>query len=333
MSNIASRFLNLPTINNLKDLSLLMNLSEHFLNQLSRNVDYQYKEVKIKKKDGSKRLLACPTQRLKAVQAWILRNILEKLSCDSSATAYIKGYNLKNNAQMHTGSSFFLCLDIKDFFGTIPQKHVYQLFRALGYNEHVSIILSNFCCYKGVLPQGGVTSPILSNLINIRLDRRIQGYVSKRNITYTRYADDITLSANNPDKLIKVKGFVEKIIKNEGYILNENKARFLRPGNLVKITGLVISTDGSISIGRKKKRLLRAKIHKLYFDTNLSKLEKDKLSLHINGWFSFLRSIDPDGLNQLKLYTKKLKQKKIKQKKYKISQKMNKQKEHQLSIF
>ena len=66
----------------------------------------------------------------------------------------------------------------------------------------VSYILSLLCTYEGYLPQGAPTSPYLSNLILRDFDKKIQQICSSLNYTYTRYADDITISSNN--KITKV---------------------------------------------------------------------------------------------------------------------------------
>lgn len=298
-NNIASYFLGIPTINNQKDLANHLNLSEYTLHKIIKCTDKYYKEIRIPKKNGGTRRLACPSKKLKAVQAWILRNILDHLSVNPSATAFKKRTNITSNIERHTDNQFFLCLDIDNFFESIPQKNINNFFKALGYNKHVSFILAKICTYKGFLPQGGVTSPALSNLINIKLDKRISGYCSKRNIVYSRYADDFTFSSNNPNKLIQSIKILKKIINEENYQLNNNKTRIIRPGNAKKITGLLITDEGKISIGRKQRKTLRATIYNSLNNDNLTIQEKIDIENHINGWLSFLKGIDYNSYQQL----------------------------------
>src|SRR5438034_755250 len=78
-------------------------------------------------------------------------------------------------------------------------------------------LLTKLCTHDGSLPQGAPTSPRLSNLVNHRLDARLFALARKRNVAYSRYADDITISGasdekHRPTALIHV---IKKILKEE----------------------------------------------------------------------------------------------------------------------
>lgn len=308
--NSTSYLLGLPQINTLYEFSDAINLTEQTLYHLSFKSEKFYKLVLKKKKNGTCRELACPSKELKAVQAWILRNILDSIPVNNSATGFRKNQGILENVKRHDGNTHFLCIDLENFFPSIPRKHVYNLFRSLGYNQHISLFFTNICTYNNGLPQGGVTSPSLSNLLNIRLDRRISGYASKKNLIYTRYADDITLSSRNPDKLASAYKVLKQIIQDEGYKINTLKTRFLRPGSKREITGLIYSEEQRIGVGRRLKRSLRGKI----FDLEIRVFNEEeyvrKLA-HINGWLAFLKGTDPVGYNQLINFWDKVKRKKV----------------------
>ncbi|MBP2663212.1 MAG: hypothetical protein H6Q71_1160 [Firmicutes bacterium] len=104
-----------------------------------------YLEVDIPKKSGGTRKLACPSKKVKVVQAWILRNILEKVEANIASTAFKKGSTVIQNVKPHVDNRYLLCMDIKDFFDNITFYDVFHIFRSLGYDATVSALLSNIC--------------------------------------------------------------------------------------------------------------------------------------------------------------------------------------------
>ncbi len=288
----------LPEVENLQSLANYVHLSSGLLFRMSKCNNNFYKIFKIPKANGGFRTIYCPSKEMKAIQAWILRNILDQIDVSDSATGFRKDRNILENAKCHQYNQFLLCLDVEDFFPSITYDKVYMVFKTIGYNLHVSHILTSLCTCEGKLPQGAVTSPALSNIVCLRLDHRISGYVGRHNVTYTRYADDITLSSLSRRRLSIIKNVVIKILSDEGFRLNDNKTRFLGPCRQRRVTGLIIS-DKSLGIGRKKKRILRAKIHRL-LTAGLSKDEETSLMHHIKGWFAHLNSVDNIGFEQLK---------------------------------
>ena len=296
----------LPRISSLDDLSFHTKISKGLLYKMARVSEKFYMEFSIPKKNGGNRVLACPSKKMKSIQAWILVNILKKAIIHPSATAYIKGKNIKSNILPHKENSYILCIDLKNFFDNIPFFVVFDIFKSLGYPKRVSYLLANICCYKGALPQGGITSPTLSNIACINLDRRISKLSGFRNIVYSRYADDMSFSANNPEKLIKSLQIINEIIEDEGFSLNSNKTRLLGPGNQRQITGLIINHNKRVTIGRKKTRIIRSAIYKLE-TTKMSDESKLKLSNWINGWLNYLSSVDTESRTKLLLYHEKLK--------------------------
>ncbi|PAE09674.1 reverse transcriptase, partial [Niallia circulans] len=90
----------------------------------------------------------------------------------------------------------------------------------LGYTKAVSTILANICTLNDSLPQGASTSPALSNLIFIDIDKKISKYCMKNKIRYTRYADDLTFSGDfETGKLIK---YIRNTLSANGFTINES---------------------------------------------------------------------------------------------------------------
>src|SRR5699024_12094895 len=90
------------------------------------------------------------------------------------------------------------------------------------------------------------------------------------------------------------------------YQINNKKTRLLRPGSQRKIVGLIYSDDQKIGIGRKQKKLLRAKIHN--YITKTGKYPDTTLN-SILSWISFVKDVDPEGYKQLTYFWRDLKKK------------------------
>ena len=278
--------LGIPVINNYEHLAERLSITERLLYIMTYKKEYCYKKVIIPKKDGTDRELNVPIFALKVTQRWILKEILEKINVSDRAMAFIPHKNgLKENAECHRKNIFLLEMDIQDFFNSILEKRVFKLFCNMGYSSNVSAILTNLCTFNGCLPQGAVTSPYLANLICYQLDIRINGLCSKRDIEYSRYADDLSFSSNNKASLVKIEHILIKIIEDEGFEINPKKTRFLSNDVKKTITGITIN-DETIHVDKKLKRNIRAMIFNSILTRNYESNEK------IRGLIAFISSIE-----------------------------------------
>jgi retron-type reverse transcriptase len=121
-------------------------------------------------------------------------------------------------------------------------------------------VLANLCTYKGYLPQGAVTSPSISNIIFSTIDDQIQSLCSKKRVSYTRYADDLSFSSNNKQVLIETVDIVKsEIISKSIFKINETKSRLMSGQKANIVTGLRLNSN-KLSIGNKKKKITKGKI-------------------------------------------------------------------------
>jgi RNA-directed DNA polymerase len=291
----------LPAMTSLKDFANEIRLSAGKVRYLCARATYLYKTYDLPKVGGSFRTIAQPSRELKAVQSWILRNILDKLSSSSCSKGFEKGTSILDNARPHIGSNYVLTIDLENFFPNVEASNVFGVFSSIGYNKEMCILLTNLCVYKGGLPQGAPTSPKLSNLVCAKLDARIQGYAGPKGIVYTRYADDMTFSARTAQKIQKTKQFIGTIIADEGFKINCSKTKVCGTKRQKKVTGLIVS-ENRVGIGREKLREIRYKLHHLFTgrSTDFS---------HLNGLLSFTYSVDKLSYNKLYNYINKLKDK------------------------
>lgn len=303
-NNVVLNTLDVPIINSFEHLAEQLSLTKGLLYLLIYQKKYCYTNTYIPKKDGTERLLSVPSLNLKVVQKWILVNILEKIKVSEQAMAFVPKKNgLKTNAEYHKKNIFLLEMDIKNFFGTIKKKQVFKLFSNIGYNANVAAILTSLCTYEEVLPQGAVTSPYIANLVCYHLDARLNGFCSRKDIVYTRYADDLSFSSNDRKQLNRIESFVKYIINDEGFIINDKKTRYLSNEVKKAITGIIINNE-EIHVDKKFKRNLRALIFNSIKNRDYSKNDK------IRGSISYIDSIESgykekaiDYITSLALYS------------------------------
>lgn len=300
--NITLKLFNLPIINNVDDLSNHLRISRQLIYQLSVFSDNWYKTYFIEKKSGGKRKIAQPNIILKAIQGWILHEILYKIKSSDYSTAYEINSSTAKHAQIHQGNSNLLIIDLKDFFDTITSKKVYNLFRRVGYNNLISTILTKLCTYEEKLPQGGLCSGKLANLISWSLDSRISGLCAKRGLNFSRYADDLAISGALSKNLKKIIPIIYKIIISEGYSVNVKKTRVLDKSSNRYITGLTLYND-TFGIGTNLKRNIRESIFRFL---TKKEVHTEKEANRLNGFFNYLNSVDKVRLSQLIKFATKI---------------------------
>jgi RNA-directed DNA polymerase len=286
-------------------ISSQMGMSLSYLQTLYKYADKYYKCYFIKKKSSKKRLIAAPNYEIKAIQSWVLRTHLENAPISPRAFGFIKKRNIKMNAQMHLDRKFVMCLDIEDFFPSIDSARVSKVFKNHFHSDYVAEFFTRICTFKGALPQGGVTSPVLSNIIFYPLDEEIMKKCNENNIGYSRYADDMTFSSDYLADLKSIKKDIEVILSKQGFNLNEKKTRFMSGKKRKAVTGVILNSR-NLTVGKDRKRLVRAALfnYKVRNDKNVNLRQ-------ISGLISFIKDIEPNYMEKLKNYNSRLEFKKL----------------------
>jgi RNA-directed DNA polymerase len=258
--------------------------------------------IRVPKKGGGYRSVVHPTTELKVLQYWLIDNLFDSLKIHDSATAYIKGASVLDNAKVHIDGEYFLKMDFKDFFGSISFEAFEPYLRGLLAEKGFEVSESNLrlisrVCFnsKGRLPIGYPTSPVISNAIMYHFDEKLSQFLdefgSGKN-RYTRYADDMFFSIHSKE-LNNVLSFVTHSVSEvDGQYLfltiNDKKTRFYSKGRGgAFVTGLRICYDGHITLHKKYKNLLRILLLK-----RSKGYETEESDIEIRGHLSHVRSVD-----------------------------------------
>lgn len=247
---------NLPIIYNTNHLGLLIGIKPEYFYKVTNDSKLFYRKFSIKKNSGGKRIIHEPLPNLKIIQKWILEKILYNLEISKFAKAYIPNRSIKDNVRFHKNQKLVYKLDIKDFFDSITEKYIYRIFKKIGYEESLAIVLSKLCMLNGTLPQGASTSAYLSNLVLFEFDKTISLYCLDKKIRYTRYADDLTFSGDfNHNALFNFVTYNLSFLELE---LNKSKTRLLRQNQSQIVTGIVVNEK--IQVPRKYRKKIRLEV-------------------------------------------------------------------------
>ena len=230
-----------------------------------------YREFNMIKKSGGHRKISAPDYELKKLQRRINRKLTReyKASMPKGIHGFIptlpnsETLGIISNAKPHVGMKYVLNIDIKDFFHSISTIQIVDALmqKPFAYDAVSAEIMALICCYKRKLPMGAPTSPTLSNIYCIEMDTELINYCNTQLIQYTRYADDLTFSSNEPDFVDSIST-LRKLIGKYGFEINEKKYRMQSHLGAQRVTGLKVNEV--INVERTYIRNIRA----VLFDVN-----------------------------------------------------------------
>jgi RNA-directed DNA polymerase len=285
--------------------------------------NYRYRALP--RQGGVPRVIEAPKARLKEIQRWVLREILDQIPPHEAAHGFTRGRSAVTHAQLHTGQAVVLRLDLKDFFASVPAGRVYGIFRTLGYSPSVchvltglttntvpesvwqviasatpqSAVQARFWLGRQLatphLPQGAPTSPALANLAAFRLDRRLVGLAVASGLRYSRYADDLTFSG--PARLQRRRNQFEsiatRIVRAEGFPVNEAKSTTQSAGGRQTVCGVVVNVRPNIR--RTEYDRLKAILHNAAAHGQASQNHDGvaDFKAHLRGRISWVESLNP----------------------------------------
>jgi retron-type reverse transcriptase len=289
----------------MRALILGTGLPEREIRRIILTAPMRYKVYKIAKRHGGFREIAQPAREVKALQRVLEREFLSKLPVHPAAMAYRKGRSIRDNALTHVENGPILKMDFREFFPSIRPHdwHAYCDDRGIFHDPDERAITTNILFFrkKGSivtrLAIGAPSSPHLSNLLMYAFDALVTEKVAKDFVTYTRYADDLTFSAKRTGYLTVVQRAVRESIKEVPWpklTINESKTVVATTKYHRQVTGLVLTNDQTVSIGHKRKRNLRAAVHR----ASLGQLTAEEMG-RLAGFLAFVNAVEPDFLVRL----------------------------------
>ncbi|NMC34740.1 MAG: RNA-directed DNA polymerase [Veillonellaceae bacterium] len=229
------------------------------LESILKNKSALYYEFKIPKKSGESRVITPSKPPLKNIQHRINKYFARK-QFPACVHGYVRNRNVLTNAQSHVGKKWVITIDLKDFFPSCDTIKISQAFLNIFSNDQTINLLTELVTFNNQLPQGTPTSPIISNLVLHNLDQEFVRLSKKHGFTYTRYADDLTLSTNGKNPHDFLKAFTD-IITSNGFKINPDKLKVMPCSARQIVTGFVVNKyDGNGFLKPTKKYISDFKI-------------------------------------------------------------------------
>ena len=250
---------------------------------------------------------------LKNYHKFINSIIVKYLNVHKNVYSYKEGINLKNTLDKHKKNRYFLKMDIINFFNSVNSSMIESLIKNNSDNYPISDIskyityIINLISFNDTLPVGFVTSSGISNAILYEFDKYISEYCKNNNIEYSRYSDDLIFSNSDYKELKKLESIVIKNLDklyDDKLKINQEKTIYLSKAKTVNILGLVITTQGHITVNKNIKEDIK---HLLYFYKNDKIKFDDFLNKKYNnsivkayGILNYINDIDKDFILYLR---------------------------------
>lgn len=231
------------------------------------------RKILIPKRNGKVRTIYSPDRKEKReIRNWMiaLKNIHRgevdrRFRLADVCHGFVMGRSPVSNAKAHVGYQYTISMDLRDFFDSVTPDKV---------DWCISKEIIDAVMVDGAARQGLPTSPIVANIAAIKLDEKIvlfleSSVLSQHRSVYTRYADDLTISVDDPSIIIQIISKVQMAVTDCGFALANEKTRVqcATAGRRI-ITG--IGVDDQLHPTRKAKRKLRAMQHQGNFAAAIS---------------------------------------------------------------
>ncbi len=289
-----------------------------FLHEKLKTNTYQpspVRRVEIEKPEGGTRLLGIPTVKDRVVQQAIV-NIIEPIF---DKTFHPSSYGYRPNRSQHQAVAkaerfmnkyslkHVVDMDLSKCFDTLDHEIIIKTVSEQISDGRVLDLIRKFL-KSGVLhsnsftktevgsPQGGVISPLLSNIYLNQFDQKMMA----KGIRIVRYADDILIFAKDKRAAGNYRAYATKILEEELKLkVNTEKTRLTSVHEGIEFLGFVIRSK-TVGVNPKRIKRFQDKIRRITKRNSGRKLENiiRELNPILRGWINYYRIANIKSLIQ-----------------------------------
>lgn len=291
------------------DFALKLEQNIEFLHERLKTNTYKPSPVRrteIEKPDGGIRLLGIPTVKDRVVQQAIV-NVIEPIF-DEIFHPSSYGYRPKRSQHQAVakaeqfmnkyGLTHVVDMDLSKCFDTLDHELIMNAVAEKISDGRVLNLIKKFL-KSGVMqegefnetevgsPQGGVISPLISNIYLNKFDQKMKD----KGIRIVRYADDILIFAKDKETAGNYKAYATKVLEEELKLtVNKEKTKLTNVYEGVEYLGFVIYEKWLV-VNHKRIKRFKDKIRKRTVrgtGRSMEDIIKDLNSL-LRGWINYYR--------------------------------------------
>ena len=284
-------------LRNKRKLAILLHLPENYFKTLHT---YKYSEFFEDKPDGTKRRINNPEDKLKKIQKRILK-LLDRIQKPEWVISGRKGLSYVDNAKMHQYKDNICTIDIEKFYDSTKEIYVYNFFKnKMKMSIDIATIMTALVAYEGRIPTGTPTSQLIAFLSYKDIFIRIYEMCKLKEIQFSLYVDDITLSS---DKIINknIKYKIDKLLNLQDLNIKKSKTKFYSKNTNKSVTGTIIDFNKQVKLENKK----RKEIIDLYAQCIDSKSFSIEKLVKLNGKMNDANQVEPGIFPSVSMYLKK----------------------------
>lgn len=315
VNQISDKFLSKFNINALIKELHDFNLKYEYLRNVKRET--LYRRFPIPKRSGGVRIISAPNDELSEA----LRRLKSIFEDDfgalyhTSAFAYIKKRSTLSAIKRHQSneSKWFAKYDLSDFFSNTTLEFVMTSLSSIfpfcevikrdnGKTELREAL--DLAFLDGGLPQGTPISPLITNIIMIPIDFKLNNTLRNFNnqrYIYTRYADDFTISSRYDFNFKDVENLISNTLSefNAPFKINRKKTRYGSSSGSNWNLGLMLNKDNKITVGHKRKKELQTMMACYIMDSKNGIIWNKQDIMAMDGLRSYIYMVEGDVVDKI----------------------------------
>lgn len=263
------------------------------------------KSVEIDKIGGGKRELGIPTIKDRVIQQAINQILQPQYDSKFSENSY--GFRPKRNAHqalkqgcvyVKERKTIVVDLDLANFFNEVNhQRLMWLLGTRIGDKRLLQLIekiLKSGIMRGGLLeqrikgtPQGSPLSPLLSNIVLDELDQEL----TRRGLSYVRYADDLQIFTSSLRSAERIKEGITKFIEKRMLLKVNREKSGIKHCYKVNFLGHSLLYGGQLGLSEKSEKRLKAKLKEITKRNRGVKFETllKELKVVLQGWLQYFK--------------------------------------------